>query len=201
VTGEIRLRVQEAKHRDVGRKIARIDRRTMAKLGITTGDFIEIEGPEGVTVAQVWPAYPEDEGKDVIRIDGLMRRSIGVGVGDEVSVRKARVEPATRVVLAPTEPIRFGEDFVEYVKQYLVRKPVSRGETIIIPVFGTGLRLIVTSTQPSQHVYITESTRIIISEKPVKEEAVRAKGIPKVTWEDIGDLEEAKERIREILPE
>ncbi|NPA97943.1 MAG: AAA family ATPase, partial [Crenarchaeota archaeon] len=197
---EVKLRVVEARQRDVGRKIARISRRTMQRLGVSTGDFIEITGPKGSIIAQVWPAYPEDEGKEIIRIDGYMRAAIGVGVGDIVTVRKTRVEPATRVVLAPTEPIRFGPDFVEYVKQFLIRKPISRGEEIIIPVFGATIKLIVVSAQPSYRVYVTDSTEIEIKEEPVQKEVIeRAKRIPKVTWEDIGDLEEAKQKIREIV--
>ncbi len=197
---EVRLRVMEARQRDVGRKIARISRRTMQKLGVSTGDFIEITGPKGSIIAQVWPAYPEDEGKEAIRMDGYMRAAIGVGVGDIVTVRKTRVEPAARVVLAPTEPIRFGPDFVEYVKQFLIRKPISRGEEIIIPVFGATIKLVVVSAQPSYRVYVTDSTEIEIKEEPVQKEVIeRAKRIPKVTWEDIGDLEEAKQKIREIV--
>ncbi|GAB6148033.1 CDC48 family AAA ATPase [Stetteria hydrogenophila] len=196
----IRLRVQEALPRDVGRKIARIDRAAMRKLGVSTGDFIRIEGPQGEVVAVAWPLHVEDEGRDIIRIDGYLRKSLGVGVGDYVTVYKAdRVEPATRVVLAPTEEIRFGADFVEYVKEFLKGKPIARGETVVIPVFE-GIPLVVVSTQPAQIVYVTDATELSIREKPVRaEEVTRARGIPKVTWEDIGDLEEAKERIREIV--
>ncbi|MCS7364204.1 MAG: CDC48 family AAA ATPase, partial [archaeon GB-1867-035] len=68
----------------------------------------------------------------------------------------------------------------------------------IIPVFTTELRFIVTSTQPTQHVYITPETEIQVKETPVREEAV-VRGVPRVTWEDIGDLEEAKQKIREIV--
>ncbi len=197
---EVKLRVAEARQRDVGRKIVRIDRITMAKLGVTTGDFVEITGPKGSIVAQVWPAYPEDEGREIIRMDGYLRSAIGVGVGDVVSVKKTNVEPATKIVLAPTEPIRFGPDFVEYVKQFLIRKPLSRGEEIIIPIFGVSLKFIVVSTQPGIRVYVTDDTRIEIKSEPVKEEMIeRARKIPKVTWEDIGDLEEAKQKIREIV--
>jgi anaerobic selenocysteine-containing dehydrogenase len=39
---EIQLRVGDARQRDVGRGIARIDQRTMQKLGISAGDVIEI---------------------------------------------------------------------------------------------------------------------------------------------------------------
>ncbi len=197
---EIRLRVAEARQRDVGRKIVRLSKRIMSMLGVSTGDFVEITGPAGTTIAQVWPAYPEDEGKDIIRMDGYLRKAVGVGVGDSVVVKKTEVEPATRIVLAPTEPIRFGQDFVQYVKQLLLRKPVSRGEEIIIPVFGMSLRFIVVSTQPGHRVYVTESTDVQIKMEPVREEIIeRARKIPKVTWEDIGDLEEAKQKIREIV--
>ncbi|MET1129076.1 MAG: AAA family ATPase, partial [Thermoproteota archaeon] len=196
---EITLKVAEARQRDVGRKIARISRGAMRELGVDVGDFIEIEGPRGVAVAQVWPLHPEDEDRGIIRIDGLIREAVGAGVGDTVTVRKAvNVQPATRVVLAPTEPLRFSRDFAEYVKEYLLRKPVARGETIIVPVFGSGLKLVVVSTQPSQSVYVTETTSVELREEPVPEERIR-RGIPKVTWEDIGDLEEAKEKIREIV--
>ena len=197
---EIKLTVAEAKQRDVGRKIVRISRRAMARLGVTTGDFVEIEGPQGTTIAQVWPAYPNDEDKDIIRIDGLLRSSIGVGVGDVVTIRKVSLEPATKIILAPIEPIRFGPDFPEYVKQLLLRKPVSRGEVVVIPIFGMALKLVVVATQPSQRVYVTEATHVEIRAEPVREEVLeRQRRIPRVTWEDIGDLEEAKQKIREIV--
>ncbi len=197
---EITLRVAEAYPRDVGRKFARIDRSSMEKINVTSGDFIEISTDSKSVVAVVLPLRSDDEGKGIIRIDGYLREALEVSIGDTVTVSKAeRVEPATRVVLAPTEPIRFGRDFIEYVKQFLYRKPVARGETVIVPVFEA-MPLVVVSTQPAQTVYVTEDTEVVIRETPVRpEEAERAKGIPKVTWEDIGDLEEAKERIREIV--
>ena len=199
MSAEIELRVAEARSRDVGRKIARISREAMARLGVEVGDFIEIEGSKGIAVAQVWPLHP-DEDPGLIRIDGFIREAIGASIGDTVRVRRAaNVQPATRVVLAPTEPMRFSRDFVEYVKDYLLRKPLARGEVVIIPFFGAGLRLVVVATQPGQFVYVTDQTSLEIREEPVREEQLRRRGIPRVTWEDIGDLEEAKEKIREIV--
>ncbi len=194
---EVRLRVAEAKQRDVGRKIARISRKVMRELDLVTGDFVEVEGPKGSVILQVWPAYAGDEDKNIIRIDGHARNQIGVSIGDYVTVRKAKVEEGTKVVLAPTEPIEFGPDFEHYVKRMLLGKPLMRGEKVVVPFFGTTIDLVVVSTQPGPRVYVTENTEVTISKKPVKEEAI--KGVPKVTWEDIGDLEEAKERLREIV--
>ena len=188
------LRVLEARQRDVGRGIARIDRSSMRKLGIIEGDFIEILGKKR-TVAIAWPAYPEDEGLRVIRIDGYVRRNAGVSIGDSVEVRKALVRPATKVVLAPSEPIRFGPDFRDYIRRHLEGKPLTRGDIIVIPVFNMALNLSVVSTQPHPYVYITSTTEIVLREKPVSGEAY----IPRVSYEDIGDLEEAKQKIREMI--
>jgi transitional endoplasmic reticulum ATPase len=197
----IELRVETAKQRDIARKIGRMSRKHMKLLDVEVGDFIEVIGSKGSTILQVWPAYDEDEGKDIIRIDGYVRESLGVAVGEYVKVRKARVEKGTKVVLAPTYPIRFSGDFIHYVKNLLLNKAVVRGEAVFIQIpfaFGEPMKFIVTATQPSQAVYIDEDTELVIREEPVREEAV-GRGIPKVTWEDIGDLEEVKERIREIV--
>ena len=63
------LRVAEAKPKDVGRGIARIDPAVVNILGLTTGDVILVEGKRK-TVAICWPGYPEVENRGIIRIDG-----------------------------------------------------------------------------------------------------------------------------------
>ncbi len=196
----IELRVETAYQKDVGEKRARLSRKNMSKLGIQTGDFIEVEGPKGTVVLKAWPVHMGDEHKDIIRIDGYTREAIGVAVGETVRVRKAKVERGTRVVLAPTVPLMFDEAFVEYVKENLLYKPVKRGEVVFVhyPFFGEPLKFVVVATQPTQAVYIDETTKFEIKKEPVKAEAI-ARGVPRVTWEDIGDLEEVKARIREIV--
>ena len=196
----IELRVETAYQKDVGEKRARLSRKNMSRLGIQTGDFIEVEGPKGTVVLKAWPVHMNDEHKDIIRIDGYTREAIGVAVGETVKVRRARVERGTRVVLAPTVPLMFDEAFVEYVKENLLYKPVKRGEVVFVhyPFFGEPLKFVVVATQPTQAVYIDETTKFEIKKEPVKAEAL-ARGVPRVTWEDIGDLEEVKARIREIV--
>jgi transitional endoplasmic reticulum ATPase len=191
---QIKLRVSEARQRDVGKKIARMSEFSMKKLGVETGDYIEIKSGDRSALAQVMPAY--DISDDEIRIDGYIRKSLGVGIGDEVTVVKANVSPANKVILAPTQPIRFDYSFVEYVKDYLVNKPLAKGEIIQIPIYTGTIDFVVINTQPSNYVYITGNTALEIREEPVKEGET---GLPRVTWEDIGDLEEAKQKIREIV--
>jgi hypothetical protein len=48
-------------------------------LNASTGDVIEIRGKRK-TVAKCLPLYPSDEGKGIIRVDGLVRNNAGVAV-------------------------------------------------------------------------------------------------------------------------
>jgi len=208
---EVTLRVESAKQRDVGKKIARIPRKTFKELGIEVGDYIEIRSNKGVTVAQAWPAYPEDEGYEIIRIDGFMRETLAVSVGDVVAVRRAYAVPAQRVILAAEETELLGADYdprykeyytknlSQYLKRELLQKPLVRGDIVVLSYFGyfgNPIRLRVISTTPSQIVYVTETTEIAVRLEPVRGAPA---GVPRVTWEDIGDLEEVKEKIREIV--
>ena len=193
---EIKLKVASAYQRDVGRGIVRIDRKSMRKIGVQPGDIIEVIGTKN-TAAVVWPAYPEDEGLEIIRMDGTIRKNAGVGLGDEVAIRKAEVKEAQKVVLAPTEPIRFGQDFVDWFHSRLVGRPVVRGDYIRIGVLGQELTFVVTATTPSGVVQITEFTEFTISEKPVKE--VTKTPALGVTYEDIGGLKDAIQKIREMI--
>ncbi len=190
----VNLRVAEAPPGDVGRSLARIDPEAMEKLGLNIGDIILIEGKK-VTAARVWPSHPEDYGKGIIRIDGFIRKNAGVAIDDIVRVRKARYKPASKVVLAPTEPLRLigGE---EYLKELLLERPLTRGDKIPIEVLGRRIELVVTSIQPvADAVVVVQDTDIEISEKPVTEE----RKIPRVTYEDIGGLKDAIQKIREMV--
>ncbi|NJE41657.1 CDC48 family AAA ATPase [Thermococcus sp. GR6] len=193
---EVKLKVASAYQRDVGRGIVRIDRKAMREIGVQPGDIIEIIGTKN-TAAVVWPAYPEDEGLSIIRMDGTIRKNAGVGLGDEVTVRKAEVKEAKKAIVAPTEPIRFGHDFVEWLHSRLVGRPVVRGDYIKVGILGQELTFVVTATTPAGIVQITEFTDFTVSEKPVKE--VSKTAALGVTYEDIGGLKEVIQKVREMI--
>ena len=64
----------------------------MEALGIDEGDVIEIVGKRTTAAIAIRP-YGEDEGIDIIRLDGLQRANAGVGSGEFVEVRKAESKP------------------------------------------------------------------------------------------------------------
>src|SRR3569833_4667039 len=88
---------------DSGRGFARLPDKLMDELGVDEGDVIEIVGNRSTAARAIRP-YGEDEGIDIIRMDGLQRANAGVGSGDYVEVRKAESKEATKVVFAPAQP-------------------------------------------------------------------------------------------------
>src|SRR3546814_15427421 len=65
---------------------------------------VEIIGKRSTAARAVAP-YKEDEGLDILRIDGLQRANAGVGSVDFVTIRKTDSRPAQRVVFAPAQQI------------------------------------------------------------------------------------------------
>ena len=189
------LRVEEAKARDVGRGIARIDPEVAKEMGLVAGDVILIEG-EKRTAAIYWPGYPEDAGQGIIRIDGTTRRNAGVRIDDKVKIKKIEAKEANKVTFAPTEELRIiGAE--SYLSHVLEGRVITKGDAIEFNIMGRRVDLIVKSySPPADAVVISDSTEITVSDKPVKEEELK---IPRVTYEDIGGLKDEIRQVREMI--
>ncbi len=192
---EIVLKVAEAEHRDIGRFIVRIDAVSMEKLGVRTGDIIQIKGKR-VTAAIAWPAYQGDKGREIIRMDGRIRRNAGTSLSEKVTVSRADEEPARNVTLAPTSvPIRPEPRFEEFVKRKLLNCPVTPQDTVFIPILGRAIPFKVISIKPAGTVVVQHSTILTIAEKPTGDVI----GAAQVTYEEIGGLSDEIQRIREMV--
>ncbi len=192
----VQLKVQEAKQqRDVGRSIARMDSDTMKTLGVTVGDVVQIEGKKP-TAAKAWPAYPEDQGLGLIRVDGFIRKNCSAAINEFVTVSKVDAEYATTVKLAPVDiRISVDNDFIRFVKDRLVDRPATRGDTLLIMMLGHSVPFMVVNTRPNGIVKIAPTTEISIMSEPVPELEMPSR----TTYEDIGGLEEEIRRIREMV--
>jgi transitional endoplasmic reticulum ATPase len=190
----VMLKVAEALQKDVGRSIARISSKSKKELGVITGDVIKLIGKKSA-LAIVWQANAEDEELEMIRMDGTLRQNAGVGLGDRVRVESVKTKDAKRVLLAPREPIRFSAGFEQYVKKRLIGKPVLSGNLIPVGIFGTSVPLVVTVVIPQGATVISEKTELRISTEPAKE----VENIPSVTYDDVGGLKDAVQKIREMV--
>ncbi len=188
------LRVAEARPHDVGRGTIRMDPAAAGKMGLTSGDVVELSG-ERRTVASCMHGYPEDVDTDRVRMDGITRHNAGVSLDDQVRVRKVPAKVAKEVTLAPVENIKImgGEESLPHI---LEGRAVTKGDLVEINVMGRRLAFGVVSHSPSGPVVISTDTRVKIGKEFKPEEAA---SIPTVTYEDIGGLGDEVRKVREMI--
>src|SRR6266567_2052982 len=124
-----RVQVASLPPADSGRGFARLPDTLMDELGISEGDVIEIAGKRSTAARAIRP-YGEDEGIDIIRMDGLQRANAGVGSGDFVKVRKAESKPATRVVFAPAQANIRLQGSADALRRTFAGRPLTEGDTV-----------------------------------------------------------------------
>ena len=197
------IKILEAYSRDVGRSVARIDYESMDSLSASTGDVIEIKGNKRRTVAKCLPLYPSDEGKGIIRVDGLVRNNAGVAIGDTTVVRKIKAVPAEKVTVAPLEAIPSVDE--RYLADALESVPLIKGDNVMAPYFGGRLAFQVINVTPppsavgasasAEAFMVTTKTVFHITDK----DQASGHGVPQIAYEDIGGLKEEIQKVREMI--
>ncbi len=193
----VALRVQEAKKRDIGRNIARIDQETMEKLNIQTGDVIALSGKkESAGIA--WPSYPQDSGLGIIRIDSRLKKNTGASIDETIQIRKVNAHPAQNIVLAPIKiKLKSNPRFETFVKRKLNNYPVTIDDFIFISIgISREITFKVISIRPSGVCIIKPETALHISERITEDEE---RGADYVTYEDVGGLDREIQRVREMV--
>jgi len=201
----VELKVANAYNEDVGKGFARLDEETRKRLGVTAGDIVRISNardPKKATAAIVWRMRREDEGKEIVRIESLLRKNIGANIGDRVIVEKVEPAPARKVVLSPIGEwwdLQNISGMENFIRHHLDRKPVMRGNGIIVPgfLFARGHAIFkVINTIPDGVVQVTHETEISLTTRPLKTMEEMRLG---VTYEDIGGLKEELRKVRETI--
>ncbi len=213
----VKLQVANARPEESGRGLARMPRGLLTALGLTEGDIVEIAGKRTTASIAVGP-YAEDEGIEVVRLDGLQRANAGVGTGDMVTLRKVESKPATRVVLAPAQANLRLQGSGQALKRNFFRRPMVAGDVVATagqqrvapdnmpaqlrqmlaaPAYALQeIRLTVVETSPKGIVHIDEGTEIeLLPEYAEPKEARRAD----VTYDDIGGMGETIDQLREMV--
>jgi transitional endoplasmic reticulum ATPase len=191
---KVSLRVAETNSKFVGRGMALVDPKVMEEMDLSTGDVLEISGKKKSYVL-LWSSQRDDYGKKVIRIDGYTRNNIGVGIDDTVSVLKVNVKKAEQVILAPTEELNI-VGLEDYLPELLEGRVVTRGDIIPLNIMGRRIGFAVTSTSPTDTASLIDSnTEFVIGSVP----KAAAKGVPRVSYEDIGGLKNEVQKVREMI--
>ena len=159
---EIRLRVGDARQRDVGRGIARIDLPTMQQLSISAGDAVEIVNKR-TTSAIASPAYSEDQNQAIVRIDGFTRKNSDVAINEYVIVRPAKVKTALNATLAPVDMrLNVDEDFTNFLRNRLMERTIVEGDTILVMMLGHAIPFTVCKTNPAGVVKVTADSQLLV---------------------------------------
>jgi len=210
-----RLQVANSRAEDSGRGLAHLPRTLMTALALEEGDVVEIVGKRTTPARAVFP-YPEDEGLDILRIDGLQRANAGVGSGDQVEVRKAESKPASRVVFAPAQSNLRLQGSANALKRTFLGRPFCQGDTVATvgqqrvadippnvaqflraPAYALQeIRLRVISTSPRGIVHIDPETEIELRQDYEEPEASRRAD---VTYDDLGGMAETIDQLREMV--
>jgi len=202
---------------DSGRGFARLPDKLMDDLGLAEGDVIEIVGKR-TTAARAIRPYGEDEGIDIIRLDGLQRANAGVGSGDFVEVRKAASKPATKVVFAPAQPNVRLQGSADALKRTFAGRPLVEGDVVSTtghqrvntdmpehvrqmlnaPAFALQeLRLVVVSATPKDIVHIDGKTAVELL--PEYTGAPDGQRRADVTYDDLGGMRDTIDALREMV--
>ncbi|HEX8937005.1 MAG TPA: CDC48 family AAA ATPase [Sphingomicrobium sp.] len=211
-----RVQVASLPPADSGRGFARLPDRLMDDLNLNEGDVIEIVGKRATAARAIRP-YGEDEGIDIVRLDGLQRANAGVGSGDFVEVSKAQSKPATRVVFAPAQPNVRLQGSTEALKRTFAGRPLVEGDTVATaghqrinadmpehirqllnaPAFALQeLRLVVVSSVPKGIVHIDGKTAVeLLPEYTAADGERRAD----VTYDDLGGMRDTIDALREMV--
>lgn len=203
---DIHLTVEKAYPNDTGEGLVRVPPSIFDELEPDSGDFIAIEG-DRTTVAKIQLGDSEDWGDRIIRIDAFDRKNAAVNLGEQVTVRAVSVEPADRLVLAPTQEFQIPIDpnLVSLVTRQLRHRALTQAD--LVPIHagsdqsflrspGDILPLLVTDVEPATMVEVTDNTAIEVRERPVSGEPRIQDGI---TYDEIGGLETELERVREMI--
>ena len=208
----------------VGRGVARIDPSDMAKLGCQPGDIIMITGAR-TTAAKVVPSAIVDRGQQTIQMDSQVRQNSASGLGERITIHKARVRTAEKVTLLPLSggaPIQ--ESDLQYITRYLIGLPVTIGDLLRVGTPGAAPReFLIISTSPATPSYtiqkrnsgdlnaiippvqpqpITEVEAVLVQPGTIVRAQARGatNGAPgRVSYEDIGGLGKELQRIREMI--
>src|SRR6476619_3630955 len=205
---------------DSGRGFARLPDKLMDELGLNEGDVIEIVGKRSTAARAIRP-YGEDEGIDIIRLDGLQRANAGVGSGDFGEVRKAESKPATRVVFAPAQPNVRLQGSADALKRSFAGRPLVEGDTVATtghqrinedmpdhirqllnaPAFALQeLRLVVVTAAPKGIVHIDEKTAVeLLSDFTAREGGGDGPRRADVTYDDLGGMRDTIDALREMV--
>jgi len=195
----ISLKISEIHSKDAGKCYARISEKNMSALGIGTWDLVELGGKRK-TVVRAIPLeendYDNGESESVIEIDFLTRENVRSEIDEILNIKKAISSIGTKVVLCPkNNDILYSPEKFKLISTRLEGIPLTVGDKISVKLPGMmEEEFEVLNIKPTKSVVMKLSTKIEVKKKPVgKIDTSR------LSYEDIGGLDNQINKIREMI--
>ena len=189
---KLQVRVVEARTKDVGRGLVRLDPADIEAIGASVGDIVQIKG-QGEAVARVMPAFASERGLKVIQMDGVIRSNCGAGLDDVVHVLHISASMASSITIAGTSGLKGTQ--TRYLSRSLDGIPVVVGDQLRVKMIGSRIQHYkVVATRPHGAVLIGPETHFKLA-RPEGNAVERSA----FTYEDIGGLSDELRRIREMV--
>jgi transitional endoplasmic reticulum ATPase len=241
------LTVKPLREENVGNGLAALDIAAMSRMDLLSGEFVEVTSEETTILPRVWPGYPEDEGRGIVRLDAELRDRLAVTVGDVVAVSGTDPVAAEALLVGVEEPFASLTSFQHSLTADLEGCVLVAGCTVSTTYEGaperTAIPVAVAASRPEGVVRVTSGTDIEVRAyahagedehpnepesasddasaeddpgAPAGEREARSDGgetqvqspqetssvrpqQPETTYADVGGLDDALSRIRELV--
>ncbi|MHB1418078.1 MAG: AAA family ATPase, partial [Bacillota bacterium] len=184
----------EAMPKDVGKGIIRMDPSDMETNYLSIGDIVYITGKRRA-IARVLPCHPDQRGKGIMQIDGVLRQNAQLSINEKGTISKATAQPARTLILAPGAGLKGFQESINYqLGELLIGLPVLHGDRIRVNYFGTTMEFTVLNTIPTGITIVDDHTVIKVN----WDKRQPGSRLP-VTYEDVGGLAKELRKIREMI--
>ncbi|MFC6765193.1 AAA family ATPase [Natrinema soli] len=182
---------------------------TMTTLGVADGDAVQLAIDEQTAVARVRTGSTATTGENAVRLARSFRESLGADVGATVTVTAVDPKPADRLTLEL--PPTASETIALDLAGALVDRVLVAGQTLTVGDTGDcgaghtadsghGTRVHVTETEPgAEPVVVRDWTAIRLSGAAFEAAERPANDPPAIGYDDIGGLDGAIGKIRELV--
>ena len=199
--------VNEGFQEDYAKSIARVSDKFFQEFNINPGDIVEIISGETRVPVILEPLedyqmmdeyvskieYFSNTPDFNIFINGFIRKSLKVAIGQQIQLDKTSSQIAKSIVVAPLDP----NDKSRIYSDYLVARPVLAGQIIELNnELGNDLVVGIVNSDPVGIVLIDSTTEIFIA-NDTPEELIQTE--PILMYDSVGGFKTIKERLRTLV--
>ncbi|UCE13961.1 MAG: AAA family ATPase [Candidatus Heimdallarchaeota archaeon] len=198
---------------DYAKSIGRLPRKVFKDLNLEINEIIEVISgdrrvgifvqpteeilDQGIPPRDLFSKYrevtPIDDEGIILHINGFIRSSLKVSLGQKVQIDKTSCRDAQKVLIAPLNL----EDKEKVFFDYLTNRPIIRGQIIELQNIGYDLKVAILDTSPPGIVRIGADSDVRIASESPSEIVEEAEDV--IMYDDIGGNCEILTRLRTLV--